>query len=103
MSQPFLQPFNPAAWVESQLQRFGPVVGGEDLRQLLGFRTPAAFMKARRLGTVGVTLLQLEGRKGHFALTEEVCRWLIGQHEAAQTAAAGSAGTPMRKVPHEGP
>lgn len=73
------------AWVEMQIRRFGPVVGGEDLRGLLGYRTAAAFQKARMQEAVGVALFQLPGRKGWFAFTDEVCSWLVAHRANRET------------------
>src|SRR3546814_10127468 len=56
--------FDEAAWIEEQIDRYGPVVGGESLRSFLGFRTAAAFQKARLQGQVGVAVFGLPGRQG---------------------------------------
>jgi len=76
-TQNFSPEFDPHAWVEEQLQRYGPVLGGDDLRTFLGYRTAAALAKARYLGLVGVPLFSIPGRKGKFAMTSEACSWLL--------------------------
>ena len=75
--------FSEAAWIEEQLARYGPVVGGGGLRSLLGFRTAAAFQKARLQGQIGITVFALPGRQGVFAVTEEACRWVLIQRRTA--------------------
>ena len=81
-----LEPFDVARWVDAQIDRYGPVLGGENLRRFLGFRTPAAFHKARSQGLVGTPIFGLPGRQGIFALTSEVCAWVITQRIASQAA-----------------
>lgn len=75
-------PFDEAQWTDDQLKRYGPIVGGEALRTFLGFRTYAAFQKARRLGEFEVAVFGLRGRQGVFAMTVEACAWLIAQRQA---------------------
>lgn len=87
-----LEPFEAARWVDAQIDRYGPVLGGENLRQFLGFRTPAAFHKARSQGLIGIPIFGLPGRQGMFALTSEACAWVIGQRNALGV--VGGEGTP---------
>lgn len=69
----------------------GPVIGGKALIRLLGFRTLAAFQRARTMGALRIQTFPLPGRRGHFAVTAEVCDWLIEQRrEAADKAAEQS-------------
>lgn len=75
-------PFDETQWIEEQLNRYGPIVGGEALRTFLGFRTYAAFQKARRLGELEVAVFVLRGRQGAFAMTAEACAWLVAQRRA---------------------
>lgn len=58
------------------LDRYGPTLGGQDLYAALGFKTYAAFHRSRQLGTVGVKVFALPGRRGWFALTTDVAAWL---------------------------
>lgn len=83
------QGFDESNWIADQIDRYGPVLGGELLRQFLGFRTAAAFQRARSLGEVEVSLFALPGRQGLFALTQEACDWLISQRRMAQQVAPG--------------
>lgn len=69
--------FDEKAWTRAQLQQYGPLLGGEDLRAFLGFRTTTAFAKARATGLVGLPLFSIPGRKGMFATTSEACAWLL--------------------------
>jgi hypothetical protein len=73
--------FEEAAWIEEQIERYGPLVGGSALRSLLGFRTTAAFQKARLQGQIGVAVFPLPGRQGVFAVTQEACRWVLAQRQ----------------------
>ena len=56
---------------------YGPLIGGSDLRQVLGFRTASAFNRAVRINAIGVNVFNLPRRRGKFALTSEVAMWLI--------------------------
>lgn len=75
--------FDAQAWTEEQILRYGPVVGGGALRSLLGFRTTAAFQKARLQGQINVAVFAIPGRQGVFAVTQEACRWVLIQRHAA--------------------
>ena len=83
--------FDESAWVEEQIARYGPVVGGEALRRLLGFRTVSAFQKARQNGQIEVAVFALPGRQGVFATTQEACAWLLAQRRAGRSESMSTA------------
>lgn len=58
------------------LDRYGPVIGGQDLRQVLGFPSAAAFRQAALRRTLPVPVFTLPNRKGRYALASEVSAWL---------------------------
>src|SRR3546814_10932723 len=87
--------FDEAAWIEEQIDRYGPVVAGESLRSFLGFRTAAAFQKARMQGQVGVAVFVLPGRQGVCSVTQEACAWLLAQRRVV-------ASTRRPAPPHQG-
>lgn len=58
------------------MERFGPLMGGADLRRALGFRSDVTFHRAARLGQLPVKVFKIEGRRGKYALTTEVAQWL---------------------------
>ena len=60
------------------LDQFGPRSGGKDLMKVLGYRTQASFYKAIRESRVNVSIFDIDGRKGKFAMTNEVGKWLDG-------------------------
>lgn len=107
MSQPSTSdPFDEAQWTEGQLKRYGPIVGGEALRTFLGFRTYAAFQKARCLGGLEVTVFVLPGRRGVFAMTAEACAWLVAQRRATRASTVYAQNECNKKVgskPHSKP
>lgn len=70
---------HPEAWVAQVVSRFGPLIGGSDLRQLLGFRTASAMQRAMRKGLLSAPVFALEGRRGLFAITAEVATWIVKQ------------------------
>jgi len=61
---------------ESLEGRYGPLLGGANLVEALGYRNVAALRQARRRGHVAVTLFSLPKRRGYFALTRDVAEWL---------------------------
>jgi len=61
---------------EFLLNRYGPLLGGDELVSILGFKTKAAFYRSVRMNTLGVEVFNIAGRKGKFALTENVANWL---------------------------
>lgn len=58
------------------IEQYGPLVGGGDLAQVLGFQTTAALRQARRRGKISLRTFRIEGRQGLFALTADVSAWL---------------------------
>ena len=65
--------------VDHMMVRFGPTLGGEDLYAALGFKTYASFHRSKLRGELGIHVFKLQGRKGWFALTDEVADWLEKQ------------------------
>ena len=95
--------FDENDWIETQIRRYGPVVGGEALRSFLGFRTATAFQKARLQGEMGIAVFGLPGRQGLFAVTEEACAWVLAQRRRlGSTEPAGSAEAPALDCPATG-
>jgi hypothetical protein len=67
--------------------RFGPLIGGGDLYSALGFKSYSAFYRSKELGELGVRVFQISGRRGWFALTEDVANWL-GEHAGREKGGA---------------
>lgn len=67
---------------EDLLARHGPILGGVDLAQAMGYRSLAAFRQARRRGQVDVSLFTLPNRRGVFALCLDVAQWLADAYQA---------------------
>ena len=66
--------------LESKLfEEHGPMMFGDDLRQALGYRSGDAFRQAASRGTLPVYTFRIETRRGRFAMTNEVARWLAKQ------------------------
>lgn len=61
--------------------RFGPLIGGQNLYSALGYKTYSAFYRSQQLGELGVHVFKLKGRRGWFALTGDVAKWLKEQSE----------------------
>ena len=62
--------------VERLTQTHGELIGGRALARCLGYRTDRAFQLAARSGTLPMATFELSGRRGRYAKTESVARWL---------------------------
>lgn len=69
--------------------RNGPILGGADLAQAMGYRSLAAFRQARRRGQVEVVLFTLPNRRGVFALSLDMARWLADARQVNLLAVHG--------------
>ncbi len=56
--------------------KYGPLLGGAELIQLAGFKTAEALKMAIKRKHLKFQTFSLPGRRGRFALTEDVARWL---------------------------
>lgn len=66
--------------LEKRLTRtLGTVVGGAALSRALGYPSQGAFRQAVARGRLPVRVFELEGRRGRFALTADIARWLWAQ------------------------
>ena len=81
----------PKTLSETMLDRYGPLIGGADLRKALGFRSAASFQRAVRTNGLGVRVFCVPGRRGKFALTIEVAQWLALMSASDNAAADGGA------------
>jgi hypothetical protein len=61
---------------EMLLERYGAVVGGRDLRKILGYRSATAFSQCVRNRVVPIRFFNIEGRRGYFALVTDIAAWL---------------------------
>lgn len=69
------------------LEKYGPLLGGDDLPRALGFRTSAAMKKAWREKALHLNFFRIPGRRGLFCLTGDVATWL--SEVAAEPAVPG--------------
>lgn len=58
------------------LEHYGPLIGGVDLRNMLGYKAASTFNRAKRLNLIGVKIFEIPNRRGSFALTNDVADWL---------------------------
>lgn len=63
--------------------RYGELIGTGDLWHVLGYPSRVALQRAYSRGTVGLTLFEIENRRGRFALTTDVSNWLANQRQNA--------------------
>lgn len=70
--------------IERDLMRqYGPMMSNDDLRQALGYASKDAFKQAIARKTVPITVFNIEGRRGKFALVKDVAAWIVAQRERA--------------------
>mgnify|MGYP001430458233 CR=1 FL=1 len=63
--------------IEQELyEHIGPLLFGEKLYAALGFSSYQAFRQASSRNTLPVEIFSLEKRRGKFALSRDVARWL---------------------------
>jgi hypothetical protein len=91
-----------AADLERRLLReHGELIGGTALARGLGYRTARAFQVAVQRERMPIETFTLAGRRGRFARTFELARWLASRgptesagREAAATTESGPASPP---------
>ncbi|KQZ60028.1 hypothetical protein ASD53_02365 [Lysobacter sp. Root559] len=69
---------------ETLLLRYGPMIGHDDLRQALGFLSMDAFRQALCRQQLPVPVFSIRNRRGKYALTLDVARWLAQLRAGAQ-------------------
>ena len=57
-------------------EKYGPIIGGNDLVKILGYKTPGAFNKSIRQSRIGLLIFDIPGRKGKFAYTSDFANWV---------------------------
>jgi hypothetical protein len=57
-------------------RQYGPLLGGEALRQALGYPSRASLRQAYYQQRVPVPVFKIPRRRGFFALTRDVAQWL---------------------------
>ncbi len=58
------------------LHEFGPILTGERLMRILGYPSLGSLRQAIKRRTVPVPVFPLKNRRGRYALTKDVARWL---------------------------
>ena len=58
-------------------ERYGPIIGGKELRKSLGFNTYAMFRLAKEGGEIAIPIFKIPGRRDWYALTADLANWLI--------------------------
>lgn len=65
------------------LKSYGAVVGGSALTKVLGYSSQDAFRKAFQRQCIPVPTFEIEGRRGRFATTIDIARWLWRRRQSA--------------------
>jgi hypothetical protein len=84
----------PLCAIESALiDRYGWIVGGDELVRLLGYPSQGAFRQALSRGLVPVPVFQIAHRQGKFAWVPDVAQWLRGVRATADRPKGGNMNT----------
>lgn len=74
----------------NMMKNLGPLLGGEALWRALGFSSAHSFRRALRNGEVRVQIFRLPNRRGAYALTTDVARWIDSQRIPQEGVAMGT-------------
>ena len=77
------------------LQRYGPIVGQDELRQALGYASQDAFRQALARGRLPVPVFSIAGRRGKYALSKDIALWLAQLRHAAVSGQAAAGDVPQ--------
>lgn len=69
-------------------EKYGVLLNDEQLCALLAYRSMDAFRQSVNRKTLPVPVFSIPNRKGKFALTRDVARWLAEQRNAAAQSSA---------------
>jgi hypothetical protein len=58
------------------IEQHGILLFGKALYQVLGFTNGDAFRQAFKRGKLSVAVFELEGKRGRYALAEDIANWL---------------------------
>ncbi|KZN60863.1 hypothetical protein [Pseudoalteromonas luteoviolacea] len=61
------------------MSQYGPLIGGNALYKVLGYKSKDALRQAICRNTAPVKIFSIEKRRGKFALTQDVAVWLAMQ------------------------
>lgn len=61
------------------LDKYGPMISGDALREVLGYPSLNAMRQAVSRGTIPIPIFSIEKRRGKFALVKEVALWIAKQ------------------------
>jgi len=65
------------------MDKYGPLISNDDLRQALGYVSMDAFRQALVRKTMPIPVFPLPKRRGKYALVKDLSIWLSQQREAA--------------------
>ena len=68
---------------QEMTDRYGPLMGGENLCRYLGYPSSDAFRQALSRGTIPVPVFSIPSRRGKFALVKDVAVWLASHRAKA--------------------
>ena len=61
------------------LHSFGPLIYGQLLHKSLGYTSADAFRQAVSRNSVPIDTFPIEGRRGKYALTRDIAKWIATQ------------------------
>jgi len=64
---------------EDLFKKYGPMLTGESLREVLGYPSMEAMRQAVSRGTIPVPVFPIKNRRGKFALAKDIAIWIAEQ------------------------
>jgi len=61
------------------LNRYGPLIGNEDLWMALGYPSSEAFRQGVSKKLIPIPIFEIENRRGKFALVKDLATWLAAK------------------------
>lgn len=65
------------------MAKYGPLLSGNSLREVLGYRSMDAMRQAVLRGTIPIPIFSIKHRRGKFALIKDVANWLADIRNSA--------------------
>lgn len=72
---------------ETLLSAYGPIMDAKTVCKVLYYPSVAALLAAKARGRIAFPILELKGRRGYFASTEDIAEYLQSAHDEATGAA----------------
>jgi hypothetical protein len=66
-------------FVNILVDKYGPLISGDDLVKTLGYKSADAFRQSKHQGTLPIRVFKIKNRRGYFASVIDIADWLQSQ------------------------